>query len=71
MTTWDPHERWLTIPEAALSVDRPASTIRRWLAEHRLQPVAHLGRRTLILEADVLQVDADTRRHHSRTVRGG
>ena len=60
--SWDPHERLLTIPEAAKSVDRPESTIRRWISEGRLTPRARMGRRALLLEADVLQVDGDTAR---------
>lgn len=58
--TWDPDARLLTIPEAAKSVGRPESTIRRWLAERRITPTGYMGRRALLLEADVLQVDADT-----------
>ena len=64
---WDPHARLVTIPEAALSVDRPESTIRRWIAEGRLRTVGRQGRRWLLLEADVLQVDADTLRVSAAT----
>lgn len=60
--TWHPELRLLTIEEAADSVRRPASTIRRWLAEGRLTPRASHGRRPLLLEADVLEVDGNTRR---------
>lgn len=56
--TWNPAARLLTIDEAADSIDRPASTIRRWLAEGRLTPHAFHGRRNLILEADLLRVEA-------------
>lgn len=56
--TWDPAARLLTVDEAAESVDRPASTIRRWMSEGRLTPHAHHGRRNLILEADLLRVEA-------------
>lgn len=66
MTSWDPHARWVTIEEAARSIHRPASTIRRWISERRLTPVARQGRRTLLLEADVLQAEADlTRPEHN------
>lgn len=69
--TWDPTRRLLTIEEAARSVGRPASTIRRWLAEGRLTPTAKLGpRRPLILESDVLDCDADTA-HKIRGTVGG
>lgn len=67
--SWDPTQRWVTIEEAARSVARPPSTIRRWISEHRITPVAKLGRRTLLLEADVLQVDGDTTRQQRGTVR--
>ena len=60
--SWDPHERLLTLDEAADSIQRPASTIRRWITEGRLTPHATMGRRQLLLEADVLRVDAETRR---------
>lgn len=67
--TWDPACRLLTIEEAAATVQRPASTIRRWVSEHRLTPVARYGRKTLYLEADVLRVDADTTTRQHRSVR--
>lgn len=60
--TWDPTLRLVTIVEAARSIDRPASTIRRWISEGRLAPIAYQGRQALYLEAHVLQVDADTHR---------
>lgn len=56
--TWRPHLRLVTIDEAAELIDRPTSTIRRWISEDRLKPIAHFGRRTLLLEAHVLRVDA-------------
>ena len=57
---WDPNQRLLTITEAADSVDRPESTIRRWLTQG-LRTYATHGRRPLILEADVLAYDAKVR----------
>lgn len=60
--TWEPERRLLTVAEAAASVGRPASTIRRWLAEGRLQPHARRGGSPLILEAHLLEVEAATRR---------
>lgn len=66
--TWEPDRRLLNLKEAAASVDRPESTIRRWISEHRLTIVAWHGRRALILEADLLRVDADTATRHSGTV---
>jgi len=67
MTDWDPHARLLTITEAAASIDRPASTIRRWISEGRLKPTAWLGWQALYLEADILDVEATTRRKQKRT----
>lgn len=60
--SWDPDARLVTIREAALSIDRPESTVRRWVSEGRLTPKARQGKRWLLLEADVLRVDADTQR---------
>jgi len=57
--TWDPGERLLTIDEAAASVSRPASTIRRWISEGKLLPKAYQGHRNYYLEADVLRVEAE------------
>jgi excisionase family DNA binding protein len=54
---WNPHQRLLTIEEAARSVGRPASTIRRWLTEG-LTVFARLGHRPLILEADLLAFES-------------
>ena len=68
LADWDPTARLLTIEEAAVSACRPASTIRRWLADGRLKPYAKYGGRTLILEDDVLRVDADTRRVYRRNM---
>lgn len=62
---WLPHKRLLTTAEAAASVDRPASTIRRWAAEGRLRPYALQGRRPLYLESDVLKADASTLRREA------
>lgn len=59
--TWVPHRRLITTSEAAQSIDRPESTIRRWVAEGRLTVTARLGHRPLFLESDVLRVDAHTR----------
>lgn len=58
---WDPSQRLLTITEAAESIRRPASTIRRWISENRLHPTARLGHNYLYLEADVIRVEAETR----------
>lgn len=60
--TWEPGRRLLTIAEAAASVGRPASTVRRWLAEGRLVVSAHRGASPLILESDVLEADAEAAR---------
>ena len=59
---WDPHARLLTIPEAAKSIDRPESTIRRWLSQGDLCPYAHTGRNPLILESELLDTEAKMRR---------
>lgn len=64
--TWQPDRRLLTLEEAAASVHRPASTIRRWLAEGRLRATGRQGRRALILESDVLEADASTTRSKPR-----
>ncbi len=61
---WDPHARLLTIQEAAQSLDRPQSTIRRWITEG-LKVTARMGTRPLILEADLLAYEAVAR---TRTV---
>ena len=66
--SWAPHRRLLTIDEAAHSIERPASTIRRWISEGRLRTVGKIGRRALILESDLLQTDADTARPQPPTV---
>ena len=57
--TWKPHLRLVTIDEAAELVDRPASTIRRWISEGRMPVIAKQGRRGLVLEAHVLRVDGE------------
>ena len=59
---WDPHQRLLTTEEAADSIDRPASTIRRWLAEGKVRTYATIGRTPLILESDLLDTEARLRR---------
>lgn len=59
---WNPKLRLITVEEAAVSVDRPASTIRRWISEERIEVFAKMGRLTLILESDLLRADADIRR---------
>ncbi|KNX38088.1 helix-turn-helix domain-containing protein [Luteipulveratus halotolerans] len=64
--TWDPYGRLLTIEEAARAVDRPTSTIRRWITEGRLTPTAALGHRKLYRESDVLAADADAHRGRRR-----
>lgn len=68
--TWHPNRRLLTVGEAAETVGRPASTIRRWVFEGRLKPTARQGHRWLYLEADVLRVDAETHSRNRRTVGG-
>lgn len=60
--TWHPHRRLLTVTEAAASIDRPTGTVYRWISEGRLTAHATRGKRYLYLEADVLRVDAETRR---------
>lgn len=62
MKRWDPQTRLLTPREAAESIQRPYSTVRRWIHEDRLKPHARRGKRYLYLEVDVLRVDAETRR---------
>lgn len=57
---WDPDRRLLNLKEAAASVGRPESTLRRWISEQRLTIIAWHGRRALVLESDVLRVDAET-----------
>ena len=62
---WDPNKRLLTINEAAHSIHRPESTIRRWISEGRLKPRAFrwqsFRNQDLYLEADILKVEAATR----------
>ena len=67
MSDWHPEARLLTINEAACSISRPASTIRRWISEGRLEPTAWLGWQALYLEADILAVEAATRCKQKRT----
>ena len=59
---WDPHARLLTIAEAADSIDRPKSTIRRWLSEGEVRPFAYYGPNPLILESELLDTEARLRR---------
>lgn len=59
---WDPHMRLLTIAECATSLDRPQSTIRRWLSEGEIRAFAHAGRNPLILESELLETEARLRR---------
>jgi len=66
--TWHPHRRLLTITEAAVSIDRPASTLRRWVSEGRLEPAAESDRARYYLESDVLAVEAATRHHPTSAV---
>lgn len=54
---WNPSARLLTIAQAAQSVERPESTIRRWLSQG-LRVYSRLGHRPLILESDLLAYDA-------------
>jgi len=63
---WEPHLRLLTIDEAAASIGRPASTVRRWISDGRLHPIAAMGWRRLYLEEDVLAVEAATHRSKRR-----
>ena len=55
---WDPYLRLVTIAEAAESVQRPESTIRRWISEGRITPLAYMGRQPLLRESDVTRADA-------------
>lgn len=59
---WHPERRLLTIDEAALSIARPESTIRRWMATGHLTPFARIGRTPLIRESDLLETEARLRR---------
>jgi hypothetical protein len=59
---WNPALRLVTIEEAAVSVDRPESTIRRWICEQRVTVFAKYGRRTLILESELLKAEAEARK---------
>lgn len=67
--SWHPDRRLLTVEEAAESVHRPVSTIRRWISEGRLNVAGRQGRRALIRESDLLETDADTVRTRPRIVR--
>lgn len=58
---WDPYMRLLTIDEAAKSIDRPKSTIRRWLSQGEVRAYAHAGRNPLILESELLETEARLR----------
>lgn len=58
---WDPYMRLLTIAEAAASIDRPQSTIRRWLSSGDVRAYAHAGRKPLILESELLETEARLR----------
>jgi hypothetical protein len=60
MTEWDPYARLLTAAAASLSVDRPYSTIRRWISEGKLKPFASQGTTRFYLESDVIALDAVT-----------
>lgn len=60
---WDPHMRLLTISEAAKSISRPKSTIRRWLSDGELRTYANAGRNPLILESELLETEARLRRN--------
>lgn len=66
---WDPYLRLVTIEEAAESVGRPQSTIRRWMSEGRMEPLAYMGRQPLLRESDVLAADAATSRQRRPRMR--
>lgn len=71
MSDWDPNKRLLTTSEAAASIDRPASTIRRWATEGRIKATYWLTptNQALYLEADILTAEAATRRQTPPTTR--
>jgi len=71
MTEWDPYARLLTAVDASLSVDRPYSTIRRWIWEGKLKPFATQGAKKFYLEADVIALDAITVGPHPRRAAAG
>jgi excisionase family DNA binding protein len=60
--SWHPSKRLLNMPEAARSIGRPQSTIRRWISEGRLPVFARQGRRVFVLESDLLKAEAEARR---------
>ncbi|GAB3080932.1 hypothetical protein GCM10027053_51770 [Intrasporangium mesophilum] len=64
--SWQPERRLVTIAEAAKSVDRPESTVRRWLAEGRLKSNFTYDGAPLVLESHALRVDAEDRRRGGR-----
>lgn len=59
---WNPERRLITINEAALTIDRPASTIRRWASEGRIPCIVIVNRKHYYRELDILRVDAATHR---------
>lgn len=63
---WDPTARLLTIEEAAASIHRPPSTIRRWISQGTLTVTARYGHRPLILEAHLLAAEATIHRRNRR-----
>lgn len=71
MTEWDPYARLLTASAASLSVDRPYSTIRRWISEGKLKPFASQGTTRFYLESDVIALDAVTLGPHPRRAARG
>ncbi|MGN6245128.1 MAG: helix-turn-helix domain-containing protein [Motilibacteraceae bacterium] len=62
VVTWEPEKRLLTIEECAASIDRPVSTVRRWVSEGRIKPYATWQGRYLYLESHLLHAEARARR---------
>lgn len=63
---WDPRHRLLTMAEAAVSAQRPESTVRRWVAEGRLVAAATAAGQPLFREIAVLDVESHARRGDAR-----
>jgi len=66
---WDPAARLLTYEEAAVSIERPVVTVRRWVSERRLHVFATQGRVCYLLESEVLRVEAETRARIGKSAR--